>query len=572
MKNLLLISLITIVSMGQLMAQTIVGTDPENKNVVLEEYTGINCVFCPDGHAIGQAIYDNNPDDVVLINIHQGGFASPSGNQPDFRTPWGDALAGQTGLTGYPSGTVNRHVFSGGQTALSRGAWTSSANQILGQPSYLNVGCEATIITSTRQLVVEVEVYYTGDSPLSTNLLNVAILQSNILGPQTGGNMGNNYNHKHMLRHLLTGQWGETISETTAGSLYATTLYYEIPEDYKDVAVILEDLDIAAFVTENHQEVISGTMAEVTFMESLNIDAGIVNANIPQTSCGDLMAAEVTIKNYGSDELNSFDFEYSVNDGEIQNYTWTGRLLQSETTTVELPSFEIDADQSNDFQLMLVNPNSSNDELPQNNGANTTFEKTAFLPQSCKIAILTDNNPEETTWDIKDSSGEIIAQGGPYSVTSIFLEPFEWTGNDCFKFTIYDAGGNGLDGGFYRLVNSSNQLIWEGNRDFGSSASAEFAYDELMDINNIPQLNEVNVYPNPIIGTSQIEFTLLQQSTVQLGIFNILGKRIIEIFDGSLPAGMQSLDINSIDLEEGMYFVRLNVNDEIYTEKINVIK
>ncbi len=226
-----------------LLAQTIVGTDPENKNVVLEEFTGIHCVYCPQGHAIAQQIYDNNPDDVVLINIHQGGYASPSGGEPDFRTEFGDAIANQTGLTGYPSGTVNRHVFSGSSTAMGRGEWTNAASNILGQASYLNIACEANIVEATGQCTILVEVYYTGDSPESTNLLNVAILQSNILGPQTGGNAGNSYNHKHMLRDLITGQWGIEIPETTEGSFYTTTLTYNLPEDYNDVDVVIGDID-----------------------------------------------------------------------------------------------------------------------------------------------------------------------------------------------------------------------------------------------------------------------------------------------------------------------------------------
>ena len=161
------------------MAQNIVGTDPENKNVVLEEFTGIYCGFCPQGHAIAQGIQNANPDDVVLINIHAGSFANPSGNDPDYRTPWGAAIDAQADVAGYPAGTVNRHYWpgwsQGGGTAMSRGNWTAASNQILAQPSYLNVGLEATIVTSTRQLVVEVEVYYTDDSPESTNKLNVAI-------------------------------------------------------------------------------------------------------------------------------------------------------------------------------------------------------------------------------------------------------------------------------------------------------------------------------------------------------------------------------------------------------------
>lgn len=568
--SILFVSAISAISF----AQTIVGTDPENKNVVLEEFTGLNCGFCPDGHAIAQAIYDANPDDVVLVNVHTGAFANPSGGQPDYRTPWGAALDGQADVGGYPAGTVNRHLFPGwgqnGGTAMGRSQWTAASNIILAEPSYLNVGAEATIITSTRQLVVDVEVYYTGDSPVSSNFLTVAIMQSNIFGYQASG--GSNYNHKHMLRHFMTGQWGHEITETSEGSLYSTSLYYEIPEDYNDIEVVLEDLEIAAYVAEGHQEIISGNYAGITFIESLDLDAGIIDYNVPQTSCGTEMSAKATIKNFGTDDLTSLEFEYKVNDGEVQTYTWNGNLAQNETEVVELPNFEMDADQSNTFHLNSLNPNSDTDELPANNQFSTDFEKTAYLPQNCKVAILTDTKPEETTWDIKNSAGEVIASGGPYDVSSIFIEPFEWDGNDCFTFTIYDAGGDGLDGGFYKITNQSTQVIWEGDNDFKFEASAEFAYDELMGIDNGGLSQEFSVYPNPAAESAQVEFTLLQQSSVYLGIYNLLGKRIIRIHSGYMPQGPQKISFDTQDLDNGVYLLKLNIDGQESVQKIQIAK
>ena len=46
--------LLSVFVLGALLssAQTNVSTTPENKNVVLEEFTGISCPYCPDGHAI----------------------------------------------------------------------------------------------------------------------------------------------------------------------------------------------------------------------------------------------------------------------------------------------------------------------------------------------------------------------------------------------------------------------------------------------------------------------------------------------------------------------------------------
>lgn len=70
---------------GAIAQPTFVSTAPANKNVVLEEYTGINCGYCPDGHKIANQIAAANPGRVVLINIHQGGFAN---DIPDYRTSW----------------------------------------------------------------------------------------------------------------------------------------------------------------------------------------------------------------------------------------------------------------------------------------------------------------------------------------------------------------------------------------------------------------------------------------------------------------------------------------------------
>ena len=176
-------------------SQTLVTTQPLNKNIVLEEYTGIHCQYCPEGHVISASILANHPGRAAVIAIHQGSFATPNAGEPDYRTAFGDPLAAQTGLTGYPSGTVNRHVFIGTTTALGRGDWTSSSDQILQQPSPVNVGVQSSFNAATRELTVHVELYYTANSSVPTNYINVALIQNHIFGPQTGGGAGSKYEH-----------------------------------------------------------------------------------------------------------------------------------------------------------------------------------------------------------------------------------------------------------------------------------------------------------------------------------------------------------------------------------------
>ena len=179
MKKTLLVliaAMLTTMFASAQVTDTIVSLTPSNRNVVLEEYTGINCQFCPDGHKRANQIKAAHPDRVSLINIHEGGYAANT-----YTTQFGTALANQTGLEGYPSGTVNRHVFSGSNTALSRGDWTSASNTILGMSSPVNIAAEGTIDWSTRTLNLRVQLYYTAAQTVSSNALNIAITQDNVL-------------------------------------------------------------------------------------------------------------------------------------------------------------------------------------------------------------------------------------------------------------------------------------------------------------------------------------------------------------------------------------------------------
>lgn len=255
MKHFYLSFLALVITM-QLFGQKTISTKPENRPVVLEEYTGVNCGYCPDGHQKAQAIYDADPFNTVLINVHAGGYANPSAGQPDFRTSFGNNLAANAGVTGYPSGTVNRHKFDGATaTELDRGAWASKAADLKNLSSPVNVGVSSTFNETSRELTVNVELYYTDNSPQAKNFLHVAFLENGYIGYQADYASGNktNYVHNHILRNLLTGQWGAEITTTTKGTSHNLTYTYTVPAQFD-----INKCDVAVFVSESKNEIYSG--------------------------------------------------------------------------------------------------------------------------------------------------------------------------------------------------------------------------------------------------------------------------------------------------------------------------
>ena len=254
-----------------LLAQLPVSQLPENKNVVLEEFTGIYCTFCPDGHRLANEFKAANPGDVILVNIHAGSFASPNGNDPDFRTIHGTLIAGSAGIVGYPAGSINRRYFpqysQGGGTAMSRGSWASAGSTIISEASYVNIAMDAVYDIGTNKIHVDVEMYLTGNIPSGGGLsLVVALLQNNIEGPQVGA--GSNpsqvlpngkYNHSHMLRDLLSpSRFGDVI-DFSSGPMATKSLVYDVPSDIAGIATVPADMEVVAYLLETPSyEIITG--------------------------------------------------------------------------------------------------------------------------------------------------------------------------------------------------------------------------------------------------------------------------------------------------------------------------
>ena len=271
-------------------AQTIVSTTPENKNAILEEFTGIYCVYCPDGHLIANNLKYAYPNDLFLLNLHTGGYANPGqSGDPDFRVLENDSIADLSSLAGYPAGTVNRYQFpmtQGGGTAMSRGDWADAVQDIITQPSYLNVGVLAEHDTLNDYINITAEVYYTDSLEIdgfgfqSTNYLNIVLTQDSVLGPQTGGSQYNpgaivngpwqpTYSHQHMVREYITGQWGVQLNSMNAlvypGDLFTNTFTYYIPNNINDIIFDINNIKVTAYVTENpFGEIVTGTGCNIT--------------------------------------------------------------------------------------------------------------------------------------------------------------------------------------------------------------------------------------------------------------------------------------------------------------------
>ena len=79
-------------------------------------------------------------------------------------------------------------------------------------------------------------------------------------------------------------------------------------------------------------------------------------------------------------------------------------------------------------------------------------------------------------------------------------------------------------------------------------------------------------YPNPFNPSTTISFSLPQQSQIKLALFDILGRKVMEIANGFYAAGTHSVKLNASNLSSGVYFYRLEAGSFVSIKKLMLLK
>lgn len=251
---------------------------PSNRVAVLEDFTGVRCGYCPDGHVKAAAAqFELGEDKFIIMAVHGGGYAAPAPGWANFTTPFAASLISQSGVAGYPAGTINRIKAEDlgvapqnpGGIAMSRGSWKTAAEAVLAMPSPVNIGSKAEFNSATRELKVYVDLYYTGEETVDNNI-NVAFMQDKLMSKQSGAPT-NPYEQNHVLRDLITEQWGDVVTGTKAVGTKVSKVYtYTVPADYNGTevegggAVIIEDCHVVAFVSRGKTDILTAVQIPIT--------------------------------------------------------------------------------------------------------------------------------------------------------------------------------------------------------------------------------------------------------------------------------------------------------------------
>lgn len=228
-----------------------------DRNILIEDFTGHRCIFCPPAAELAKQLEDNNPGRVYAAAIHTGPEPyDPNWNNVapgDFQTivppiyvhnfanddglqigGYFGTMAGSA-FTGNPRGTVSR-IENSGQLTISPSNWQSICDAaVAANDLKVNIQAATNYYPSTRGLFLHTEIEVL-DQSLTNELKTVVyLIEDSIVKPQKfpGGIDSLDYHHHNVMRGCIDGRpFGQVldIKHMDVNGKYYFNYSYKVPE------------------------------------------------------------------------------------------------------------------------------------------------------------------------------------------------------------------------------------------------------------------------------------------------------------------------------------------------------
>ena len=548
----------TILFLSLLFISTL-GFSQIQRMVLAEESTSSTCWPCGQQNPAFDALLDANSDIVTSIKYHVW-WPAP-GNDPMYLANIEDntARTNYYGINSVPRAVLDGNFFNGQPATVSQAMLNLAADE----PTVFSVQIQHEL--SPEEDMIYVTTLIQSDGEASGALAaHTGVIEKHIAFASPPGSNGEK-DFYNVMKKLLPNSIGADLPTEWEAGDYVILQNSWLLSDIYDIS----EIGVVGWVQDRGSKDVyqaaNSTTAPLT--PAYASDAELLNIiNVPSTNCSGVISPVLEIRNNGSTELTSAVIEYSVNGGETQTYNWSGNLEFLETDEVLLEEMTFDVMDENSFEVNITTINDGADDYTKNNMTVHVISRAANVTGTIGLWLLLDDHPEETTWEIKNSNGEIVQEGGPYETSGQKFETINVSTSDCYEFIIYDAGGNGLE--YYALVYGNQEIAFEGGA-FGSMERNEFGYD-LVGIDEPEAYSDMQVFPNPASDLVNVSFYLPESSEVVISVVDMVGKQVFRNEVGTETFGPRQYQVNTSDLQSGFYFIRVEIGNDTHVQKISI--
>jgi len=118
--------------------------------------------------------------------------------------------------------------------------------------------------------------------------------------------------------------------------------------------------------------------------------------------------------------------------------------------------------------------------------------------------------------------------------------------------------------------NNGNTNAFQGTGEFIGFVDCGLAYSSNKTVFNYTQ--DFNCYPNPASTLASLTYYLYEDALVNISAYNLAGQKVAIIDSGVKAAGQNTFDWDVTNLEPGIYFLRYEVSQTIFTERFVITR
>jgi hypothetical protein len=294
----------------------------------------------------------------------------------------------------------------------------------------------------------------------------------------------------------------------------------------------------------------------------------------------------ILVKNNGSSTISTIRFEYLVQGGSSETYTWSGTLEPDAQIEVTLPvlttAFWTTGQANKVFQVQIAAVNDQLDEELANNQASMTFTPAQVFsfPNPLRIRTNTNNTGGDYSYTIKDAGGNTVMSRSDMLSNTSYLDLLSLP-NGCYTLNFEDAGNDGLSFWFFpengsgslNLVRplASGTLVPAKafNPDFGGGVQFDFVISPIgTGTEETDGAKFMSVYPNPASEQVMLDLRGFAEVPLEISLRDVHGRIL---YQASAQANGSDQFIQPISLEgipSGMYFVRVSDGKNVWVSEV----
>ncbi len=543
----------------------------QSQRLVLgQHFTQASCGPCASQNPAMEALLASNGNDQKIFVVrHQVSWPGTDPMYNDY--PAGpDAMVSYYGVQGVPNSMLDGNV--AGPDLPGNVITQGNIDNRYAVASPFDIVITPSLNANWDEVTVNVDVTCT--QAVSGNLkLHIVVLEEEIAWQSAPGSNGET-NFFNVMRQMLPGTSGTTIASSWAVNDNATVSEsWTLQNIYN-----LGELAALAYIQDDAtKEVHQAAWGHVTATSNNGNDAAVLEINdVPASVCGTGdVTPMVTIRNNGNNALTSLDIQYDVNGGTPQTVNWTGNLATLETEQVALPNSTFAVMPNNTLTVTTSNPNGATDENPATDQMSTQIVEAPSTTNILNIELVTDNYGSETSWDVRDGNGTVIGSGNGYGNATTYNEQVNITNVDCYTFNIYDSYGDGICCGYgngsYTLRDGSNNTLATGG-EFSDEENVPFAGGPTAIDPSAELAANISIYPNPFTNFTNLNLTLLDEESVTIDVYNLVGEKVYTLNKGELAAGFHNMTLDFNQFDAGMYIINITAGDKTASKRVTSLK